>query len=172
MLLLLYGEESFLKLRKLQEIKERYVSLHKEKFYLRTFDCSQEKDTSEILQEIRGTSLFKEKKLIVLEKPFSSKDIKEKLLEYKDELLNTAQTLVFCEEGEVGEKDALFLFLKTHGKIQKFSPLAERRLSAWIQDEFLRYGGKPSFQVYQVIYYQSSSWNFYYSVNFETPSGP
>jgi hypothetical protein len=32
--------------------------------------------------------------------------------------------------------------------------------------------GKTSFQVYQVIYYQGSGWNFFQRVNFETPSGP
>lgn len=32
--------------------------------------------------------------------------------------------------------------------------------------------GKTSFQLYQVIYYQGSGWNFYQTVNFETPSGP
>ena len=32
--------------------------------------------------------------------------------------------------------------------------------------------GKTSFQIYQVIYYQGSGWNFFQTVNFETPSGP
>ncbi|HJV28862.1 MAG TPA: hypothetical protein VJ673_24515 [Aromatoleum sp.] len=44
-------------------------------------------------------------------------------------------------------------------------------------DNFLRAfidkkSGKTTFQVYQVIYYQGSGWNFYQSVNFETPNGP
>lgn len=151
MLLLLYGEESFLKLRKLQEIKERYLNLHKGKFYLRTFDCSQERDASEILQEIRGTSLFQEKKLIVLGNLFSSKALKEILLEHKDELLNTAQAIVFFEEGEIGKEDALLLFVKAHGKLQEFSPLQGKRLLAWVQEEFGRCGGKPSFQVLDVL---------------------
>jgi hypothetical protein len=32
--------------------------------------------------------------------------------------------------------------------------------------------GKTSYQLYQVIYYKGSDWNFYQTVNFETPSGP
>ena len=139
MLLLLYGEESFLKLRKLQEIKERYLSLHKEKFYVCVFDCSQA-ESREILQEIRGTSLFQEKKLIILENPFSSPEIQEKLLEYKDELAKTSQVLVFSQEGTIEEKDPLLVFLKKQGKIQEFSPLSLRSLASWISQEFLRYG--------------------------------
>ena len=84
MLLLLYGED-FLKARKLQEIKERYVSLHKEASYVRVFDCSRV-DAQEILQEIRGVSLFGEKKLIILESPFSDPWARGWFEEYKDEL--------------------------------------------------------------------------------------
>lgn len=147
MLFLLYGEESFLKLRKLQEIKERYVSSRQGTFYLRSFDCSELKDASGILQEIQGTSLFLEKKLIVVEGLFSSKEVTENLLKYKDELLGTAHALVFCQEGEIASQDPLFLFLKTYGKAQEFSLLQGKRLESWVQEEFLRYGGKPPFEV-------------------------
>ncbi len=143
MLLLLYGEESFLKARKLQEIKERYCSLHKEKFYVRVFDCSQA-DTQEVLGEIRGISLFQEKKLIIVENPFSSQEMKEGLLEYKDELAKTSHVLVFSQEGVVEERDPLFVFFKKQGKAQEFSPLSQRSLSSWISQEFLRYGVQVS----------------------------
>jgi DNA polymerase III subunit delta len=139
MLLLLHGEESFLKARKLQEMKERYYSLRKGKFYVRVFDCLQA-EVLEILQEIREVSLFQEKKLIILENPFSSQEIKEKLVEYKDELAQTPQILVFSQEGIIEEKDPLFVFLKKQGKIQEFSPLSERSLASWISQEFSRYG--------------------------------
>lgn len=151
MLLFLHGEESFLKRRKLREIKERYLSLCKGKSYLRSFDCSEQEDASDMAQEIRGASLFLEKKLIVLDNPFSSKEVSENLLEYKNELLQTPHTLIFCQEGEIEAADPLFLFLKTHGKVQEFSPLTPRRLEAWVQEEFLRYGGKPSLEVQDTL---------------------
>lgn len=139
MLLLLYGEESFLRVRKLREIKERYRELHKGQFYVRMFDCSQA-DIQEILQEIRGVSLFQEKKLIILENPFFSKEITEKLVEYKGGLAKTPQVLVFSQEGSVEEQDSLFILIKTQGKIQEFSPLSGRSLQSWISQEFLSYG--------------------------------
>jgi hypothetical protein len=45
------------------------------------------------------------------------------------------------------------------------------------EDNFLRAhiekkSGRTSIQIYQVLTYQSSGWNFYQSVNFETPNGP
>jgi DNA polymerase-3 subunit delta len=143
MLLLLHGDEYFLQARKLQEIKERYCSLHKEKFYVRVFDCSQA-DAQEILQEMREISLFQEKKLIVLGNPFSSYAIKERILEYKEELQKTPHILVFSQEGSVDKKDALFLFLKVHGKTQEFSLLSQKGLASWISQEFLRYGMRIS----------------------------
>jgi DNA polymerase III subunit delta len=139
MLLLLYGEESFLRARKLQEIRGRYLSLRKDKFYARAFDCSRDR-VQEILQEIRGVSLFGEKKLLILENPFSNQEIAEKILEYKDELVKTPHVLVFSQEGAIGEQDPLFIFLKRQGKVQEFSPLSSRSLGAWISQEFLRYG--------------------------------
>lgn len=44
-------------------------------------------------------------------------------------------------------------------------------------DNFLRAfvdekSGRTTIQLYQVIYYQGSGWNFYQTVNFETASGP
>ena len=44
-------------------------------------------------------------------------------------------------------------------------------------DNFLRAfidkkSGKTSFQLYQIIYYQAGGWNFFQTINFETPSGP
>lgn len=140
MLLLLYGEESFLRSRKLQDIKERYCSLRKGS-YVRVFDCVQA-DMGEILQEIRGASLFQEKKLIILENPFSSIEVAKKLQAYKDELAKTSQTVVFSQEGSVEEKNPLFLFLKERGKTQEFVLLSGKRLQSWISQEFLRYGAK------------------------------
>ena len=32
--------------------------------------------------------------------------------------------------------------------------------------------GETRYQVYNVIYYKSSSWRFYYQANYETPNGP
>lgn len=143
MLFLLHGEESFLKARKLQEMKERYLALHKKEWYVRAFNCSQAQP-QEILQEIRGASLFQEKKLIILEDPFSNQETKEKLIECKKELLETPHVLVFFQEGGVEKKEALFLFLKAHGKIQEFSPLSGRSLHAWISQEFLRHEAQVS----------------------------
>lgn len=150
MLLLLYGEESFLRSRKLQEIKERHLALHERKSYVRVFDCSQTQ-AHEMLQEIRGVSLFAEKKLIVLENPFSTQDITEKLLEYKEELVKTSQVLVFSQEGSVKEQDELFLFLKAQGKTQEFSFLSERGLASWVSQEFLRYGVKVPLEVHNAL---------------------
>lgn len=139
MLLLLYGEESFLRSRKLQEIQERHLVLHARKSYVRVFDCLRA-DTQEILQEVRGASLFQEKKLLILEDPFARPDMKRMIEEYKDEMTKASHILVFSQEGDFEEKDPLFLFLKAHGKAQEFPHLSERGLASWISQEFLRYG--------------------------------
>lgn len=150
MLLLLYGEESFLRSRKLQEIKERHLALHERQSYVRVFDCVRA-DTQEILQEVRGASLFQEKKLLIIEDPLSRPDMRLMIEEYKDELIKAPHILVFSQEGDFEEKDPLFLFLKAHGKVQEFPYLSERGLASWISQEFLRYGVKIPLEVQNTL---------------------
>jgi hypothetical protein len=68
--------------------------------------------------------------------------------------------------------------LDTVAKIRTLHGFQERRglLGIVWDDNFLRAfidkkTGKTVFQLYQVIYYDGA-WNFFYTANFETPSGP
>jgi len=70
-------------------------------------------------------------------------------------------------------------FLDTVATITTINGFQEKRglLGIVWDDNFLRAhidkkSGKTSFQLYQVIYYQRSGWNFFQTVNFETASGP
>lgn len=69
--------------------------------------------------------------------------------------------------------------LETVARITTVNGFAEKRgmLGIVWDDNFLRTfidkdSGSTSFQLYQVIYYQGSGWNFYQTANYETPSGP
>jgi hypothetical protein len=69
--------------------------------------------------------------------------------------------------------------LDTVATISTVNGLQEKRglLGIVWDDNFLRAfvdkkSGRTTIQLYQVIYYQGSGWNFYQTVNFETPDGP
>lgn len=69
--------------------------------------------------------------------------------------------------------------LDTTATITTVNGLQEKRglLGIVWDDNFLRAfidkkTGRTTIQLYQVIYYQGSGWNFFQTVNYETPSGP
>jgi hypothetical protein len=69
--------------------------------------------------------------------------------------------------------------LDTTATITTINGFMEKRglLGVVWDDNFLRgfvdkKTGNTTIQLYQIIYYQGSGWNFYQTVNFETPTGP
>jgi len=69
--------------------------------------------------------------------------------------------------------------LETTATITTINGFQEKRglLGIVWDDNFLRAfinkkTGQTTIQIYQVIYYQGSEWNFFQTVNYETPTGP
>jgi hypothetical protein len=69
--------------------------------------------------------------------------------------------------------------LDTTATINTYNGFQEKRglLGIVWNDNFLRAfvdkkTGRTTIQLYQVIYYQGSGWNFFQTINYETPNGP
>jgi DNA polymerase-3 subunit delta len=86
--------------------------------------------------KIEVASMFKEKKLIILENAFSNQDFIEKFLKYKKTFGNNI--ILFFEEGHIDTKNSLFKFLKKNAKLQEFSLFGGEKLKNWIKKEFQR----------------------------------
>ena len=134
MLIFLYGSDSFRLSRKLGQIIEEY----KKKAIglgFSVFDV-QESDAKDFLSGMRQSSLFPEKKFIVVKNPISNKDFKESLIDNFDAVAGSGYNLVFCQEGKVLKTDRLLSIFKKNAEIQEFVPLEGDRLAAWIAKEF------------------------------------
>lgn len=134
MIIFLYGEDTFRSLKKLKEIVAHYQTIHPVGLDLRFFDCQKE-NFEDFRNQFRTKSMFKEKKLFVLQSSFSNTQFKKKFLENKQNFLKTQNTILFYEKGDVLTKDPFFVFLKKNSKSQQFNLLKLEGLDRWIKTE-------------------------------------
>ena len=126
MIIFLYGPDTYRSRQKLKEIIEQYKNpasgenldsagikkIHKSGLSLIYLDGENLKfeDFRDIIQQ---TSMFSEKKLMILSNVFTNQDFKEKFFKNAKEFLKSKDTILFYEESEISGKDKLFKFLKT-----------------------------------------------------------
>ena len=138
MLLFLFGKDTYRARQKLGEILKRYGQLPKAQRNLQVLDCA-EASLEDTQKELTISSLFQEKKLLVLKNVFQNKDLAEALFKQKDMLEKNADTLLFFEDGEV-LPHPLLSFLKKHAKSQECKPFDRTSTLAWVEKEFQEYG--------------------------------
>ncbi len=141
MLIFLYGEDTYRAKQKLNQIIEKYKKNHKSGLNLKYFDAK-EVDFKEISDKLKVTSMFNEKKLVVLKGIFSSKKFKEEFLKQPKELVNTEDIIVIYQRGKVDKRKKLFKFLEKKSKYQEFKMLKDKELKDWIEKEFSKHNSK------------------------------
>lgn len=149
MIIFLYGPDTYRSRQKLNGIIERYKNIHKSGLNLKYYDFETE-NFQDFQDNFQQTSMFKEKKLMVLENSFSNPDFKEKFLENSERFLSSGNIILFYEQGKINqvmEKDPLFKFLKNKAQSQEFKLLGGQQLKNWAKKEFANYkckiGEKP-----------------------------
>lgn len=139
MLIFLYGPDTYRSQLKLKEIIENYRKVHKSGLNLKYFNNSN-LNFQDLKDELRQSSMFQEKKLIVLTSAFSNSDFKKKFLkEVKPPtkfLERVEDILLFYEREKISARDSLFIFLKKYAKSQEFKILEDRKLNSWAEKEF------------------------------------
>lgn len=134
MIFFLYGKDNFRSLEKLKEIIAGHQKIHQTGLNLRFFDC-QEHIFEDFRDQLRTKSMFREKKLFVLRNVFSNSLFKQALLEYKQELTQTQNIILFYEKEDPPVKDSLFIWLQENSTSQRFDLLKNRQLESWIKKE-------------------------------------
>ena len=71
MIIFLYGQDTYRSRQKLNEIIEQYKKVHKSGLNLRYLDCGK-LSFQDFNDETRQTSMFKEKKMVILTNSFSN----------------------------------------------------------------------------------------------------
>lgn len=136
MIIFLYGPDSYRARKKLKEIIRGYETSNKTATNITLWDCSQI-DFAELRHALRAQSIFKEKKLVILEYVFSNIQLARDLAEHKKDLLEGKDhIIVFFEEGNVDKRSMLFKYLNEAARTQEFSLLEGVKLKQWIQKEF------------------------------------
>ncbi len=135
MLIFLYGQDTYRSRQKLKEIINHHQKIHQSGLNLKIYDA-QDLNFQTFRDEFQQISMFKEKKLVVLENVFSNQKFKEEFLKNKEIFLISKEIIVIFEESKVLEGDKLTKFLKENGKFQKFELLEGQRLKNWVKKEF------------------------------------
>ncbi len=146
MIIFLYGEDDYSSRQKLNEIINKYKAKHKTGLNFKLLDF-REKDISGLKETASTSSMFKEKKLLVLENTFAkSSEWQKELASYlkKSGLEKDEETaLVFYESKIPDRRVELFKFLtKKPNFSQEAKFLEGAKLENWIKKEVEKKKGK------------------------------
>lgn len=134
MVIFLYGSDSFRSKQKLEEIINHYQETKKSGLNLLYTDAGQ-KEYEDFHDNFKISSMFAEKKLIILKNVFSNKSFQESLLEKIKSLESLSDIIVIYESDKTDERTKLFKALKKECKSQEFELLDGRNLKLWAQKE-------------------------------------
>jgi len=138
MFIFLHGPDTYRSRQKLNEIVDHYKKIHKSGLNLRYFNC-EETDFQDFRDEIRQTTMFKEKKMAVLTGIFLNSKFKDQFLKGGKIFKGPDVIILIYAENQIPEKDPLFSFLKKYAKSQEFKLLEGQRLKNWIKKEIENY---------------------------------
>lgn len=135
MILFLYGPDSFRSKQKLDEIIVHYKSAGKSGLNLMHLDAS-EIEFSNFYDRFKISSMFAEKKLVILKNVFASKKFQEDFLENLKTIEEFKDVVVVYEGEEPDQRLKLFKALLKECKSQEFSLLDGKNLKVWAAKEF------------------------------------
>jgi len=141
MIIFLYGSDTYRSRQKLNEIIEHHKKVHKSGLNLKFFE-GESLNFQDFKDEIETISMFKEKKLMVLEGIFLNQKFKEEFLKEKEKIANSKNIILFYEKGEINENEQFFKFIKENSKSQEFKLLEGEKLKNWAKNEFENFGVK------------------------------
>jgi DNA polymerase-3 subunit delta len=146
MIYFLYGEDSYRAKRKLDEISESYKKVHKSGLNLVWLDVEKQ-GYKDFVNNFRTTSMFAEKKLVILKNLFSAKGgpasgWQEDFLGDFKKLNEAKDIIIIYEADKVDERTKFFKTLAKEAKCQEFNFLQPAQLRKWVQAEFANYGAK------------------------------
>lgn len=134
MIIFLYGPDTYRSRQKLKEIIEHYKETHQTGLNLKYLD-GKNLDYADFKNEIQTTSMFKEKKLLILTDVLSNQEFKENFLKSSKKLIDSEDVVLFYETKEIPKNNAFFTFLKKQAKSQEFRLLDGQKLRNWVKKE-------------------------------------
>ena len=143
MIFLLYGPDNYSSREKVREMIEHHKEIHKSGLDFKYLD-GKDLDFSTLLNEDQQSSIFNEKKLIVVTNVVSNKEFKEKFLKSYKKLIDSPNIIVFLEEEKIAANDSILNLLKKHIKCQEFPILSLEKMKRWVKNELSKVKGDIS----------------------------
>ena len=156
MLFLLYGPDEYRLDEKLKEIISLYVEKYGSCLVVEKIDLTCEQE-SLFWNNFHQTSLFSQRKVLVVENVFSNAIVKKNFLKKIKELSKAEHIIFLVERKKVKEKDPLFLALKNNGKVQEFAFLTGKKLEAFAKEQIAFSGSVISDEALGVLLNQTKN---------------
>jgi DNA polymerase-3 subunit delta len=135
MIYFIYGEDSYRSKKKLDEIVESYRKIHKSGLNLIYTNAKQE-NFDDFYSNFKITSMFTEKKLVVLKNVFDNSKFQESFLKNMKVVGDLKDIIVVYEDAPTDKRTKFFKDLKKHAKCQEFNYLQPAILKRWVAQEF------------------------------------
>ena len=135
MIYFIFGEDSYRSKNKLEEIVNGYKKVHKSGLNLIYVDAKQT-SFEDFYCNFKITSMFAEKKLIVLKNVFESKEFQEDFLEEIKNIEGLKDIVIVYESSSADKRIKIFKSLEKIAKCQEFEFLSPISLRKWISQEF------------------------------------
>lgn len=135
MIYFIYGEDSYRSKRKLEEIIKGYKKVHKSGLNLIYIDVN-DGDFKDFYNNLKITSMFAEKKLMILKNVFENNKFQEEFLENIKNLEELKDIVVIYEDNAPDQRTKFFKALQKTTKCQEFNFLQPAVLSKWVLDSF------------------------------------
>lgn len=134
MILFLYGADSYRSKQKLNEIISHYKESGKTGLNLLSVDA-EKTNFQDFYDNFRTSSMFAEKKLVIVKNLFAVKQFQEDFLEQLSGVEALKDVVVIYESQAVDERLKLFKVLGKECKSQEFDLLEPKQVKAWAQKE-------------------------------------
>ena len=135
MIYFIYGEDSYRSKRKLEEIIEGYKKAHKSGLNLIWIN-TKENNFQDFYNNLKITSMFAEKKLIILKNIFSDAKFQEEFSENVKNFEDMKDIIVIYEDEVPDQRTKFFKVMQKCAKCQEFNHLQPAMLRKWIVQEF------------------------------------
>jgi len=140
-IIFLYGPDSFRSKQKLDEIVAHYKGSGKSGLNLVSLDAK-DINFSDFYDNFKISSMFAEKKLIILKNVFANKNFQEDFIKETKNVESLKDVVLVYENEAPDARLKLFKTLLKECKCQEFVPLVGVGLKKWAQEEFQRQNQK------------------------------
>ncbi len=156
MIIFFYGEDNFRLKKKVKEILD-YYKKEKNGLSFVYLDCL-ESSLKELKEKNSQSSLFEEKKLILMENLFKNKKFKEDFFQKVEEFISSKNIILISENQKLNEKDSLVSYLLKNVKYQKFNLLTPYKIKNWAEKEIKKRGAEIDSQALSLLVDSNDLW--------------